>query len=117
MHRLIPLESIIFCKGKKETAAGSGRNRLQFLHAGKQMVCKSDRTGNLIGAQAPCTDVDMARSSIDDRLHALDVGFPGSIGTSVGMGDLNAECNALAADFALSHSLHLLAISNKKLVS
>lgn len=52
----------------------------------------------------------MARSTVNDRLDALDVGLPSSVGTSVGMGDLNAERNALAADIALCHQLHLLAI-------
>ena len=52
----------------------------------------------------------MAGRTIDDSLHALDVGLPSSVGTSVGMGDLNAERNALAADIALCHQLHLLAI-------
>ena len=43
----------------------------------------------------------MARSTVNDRLDALDVGLPSSVGTSVGMGDLNAERNALAAEIAL----------------
>ena len=51
----------------------------------------------------------MARSTVNDRLDALDVGLPSSVGTSVGMGDLNAERNALAANIALCHQLHLLA--------
>ena len=45
----------------------------------------------------------MARSTVNDRLDALDVGLPSSVGTSVGMGDLNAERNALAANIALCH--------------
>ena len=51
----------------------------------------------------------MARSTVNDRLDALDVGLPSSVGTSVGMGDLNAERNALAADIAFCHQLPLLA--------
>ena len=45
----------------------------------------------------------MARSTVDNRLHALDIGLPHSVGTSVRMGDLDAEGNALAADIALCH--------------
>lgn len=65
---------------------------------------------NLTGTQASRTDVNMARSTVNDRLDTLDVGLPCTVGSSVRMGDLNAERNALAADIALCHQLHLLAI-------
>ena len=67
-------------------------------------MLRSDRAGYLIGTQAPCTDVYMARSTIDNCFDALDIGLPSSVGTSVGMGNFDAERYALAADFALSHS-------------
>ena len=54
----------------------------------------------------------MAGRTIDDRLDALDIGLPGAIGTSVGVGDLNTEGHALIAVFALCHPLHLLAVIN-----
>ena len=50
----------------------------------------------------------MARSTVDNRLDALDVGAPSTVGTSVGVGNLNAESHALATKITLSHSLHLL---------
>ena len=65
---------------------------------------------NLVRAEASCADVNMARSTVNDRLDTLDVGLPCTVGSSVRMGDLNAERNALAADIALCHQLHLLAI-------
>ena len=55
----------------------------------------------------------MARSTVNDRLDALDVGLPCSVGPSVGMGDLDPERNALAANIALCHQLHLLAIESQ----
>ena len=45
----------------------------------------------------------MARSTVDNRLNALDIGLPHSVGTSVGVGNLNTKGNALAANIALSH--------------
>ena len=69
-----------------------------------------DCTLNLVRAEASCADVNMARSTVNDRLDTLDVGLPCTVGSSVRMGDLNAERNALAADIALCHQLHLLAI-------
>ena len=73
---------------------------------------ESDRTFDLVRTQASCTDIYMARSTVNDRLDALDVGLPRTVRTSVRMGDLDTECYALAADIAFCHQLHLLAIGN-----
>ena len=73
-------------------------------------VLKSDRSGYFTGTQAPGTNIYMAGRAIDDRLNTLDIGLPGTIGTPVRMGNLNAKGYALVAKFALSHPLHLLAV-------
>ena len=52
----------------------------------------------------------MAGSSVNDSLNALDVGLPCTIGTSVGVRDLDTEGHTLIAKLALSHPLHLLAV-------
>ena len=62
---------------------------------------KSDCAFDLVGTEASCTDVNMAGGTVNDCFHALDVGLPSSVGTSVGVRDLNAERNALAAEIAL----------------
>ena len=49
----------------------------------------------------------MAGSTIDHSLNALDVGLPGTVGTSVGVGDLDTKSHALATKITLSHFLHL----------
>lgn len=49
----------------------------------------------------------MAGGTLDDCFHALDVGLPGSVGTSVGVRNLNAKRNTLAANIALCQLLHL----------
>ena len=67
---------------------------------------------NLVGAEASGTCVNMAGSSIDDSLNALDVGLPCTVGTSVGVRDLNAEGHALTTKITLSHSLHLPSFDN-----
>ena len=61
-------------------------------------------TFNLIGTEASCTDVDMAGRTIDDSFHALYVGLPHSVGTSVGVGDLNTKGNTLATIITLRHN-------------
>ena len=71
-----------------------------------------DRSGDLTGTHTPGTNIHMAGRAIDHCLHALDIGLPGTIGTSVGMGNLDTEGYALVAEFALSHPLHLLAVTN-----
>ncbi len=65
---------------------------------------------NLVRTQASCTDVDMARGTVNNRLDALDVGLPCSVRTSMGVGNLDAERYALAANIAFCHQLHLLAV-------
>ncbi len=63
----------------------------------------------LVGTQTSCTDVNVARGTVNNRFHTLDVGLPRTVGPSVGVGDLNPERNALAANITLRHWLHLLA--------
>ena len=70
---------------------------------------RSDRTLNLVGTQASCADIYMARSTVNDCLDTFDVGLPCTVRTSVRMGDLDTECYALAADIAFCHRMHLLA--------
>ena len=62
---------------------------------------------NLVGAEASGTCVNMAGSSIHDSLDALDVGLPGTVGTSVGVRNLDTKGYALTTKITLSHSLHL----------
>ena len=69
---------------------------------------KSDSPLNLVGTEATSTSVHMARSTVDNGLDPLHIGLPGPIGTSVGVGDLDTEGNALATIITLRHSLHLL---------
>ena len=68
---------------------------------------KSDGALDLIGAEASGTSVHMAGSSVNDSLNALDVGLPCTIGTSVGVRNLDTEGYALTTKITLSHSLHL----------
>ena len=64
---------------------------------------KSDSALNLVGAEASGTSVHMAGSTVNDSLDALDVGLPCTVGTSVGVGNLDTEGHALAAKITLSH--------------
>ena len=62
-----------------------------------------DSTLDLIGTEASGTSVHMAGSTVNDSLDALDVGLPCTVGTSVGVGNLDTEGHALAAKITLSH--------------
>ena len=53
----------------------------------------------------------MAGGPVNDRLHTLHVGLPCTVGTPMRVGDLDAKGNALVAELALSHPLHLLAVA------
>ena len=70
----------------------------------------SDRAGNLTGAQTPGTNIYMARRTVDNSLDTFHIGLPRTIGTSVGVRDLDTEGHTLIAKLALSHPLHLLAV-------
>lgn len=70
-----------------------------------------DRSGDFTGTHTPGTNIHMAGGTIDDRLHTLHIGLPGTIGTPMRVRDLDAERNALIAELALSHPLHLLAVA------
>ena len=72
----------------------------------------SNRSGDLTGTHAPGTNIHMAGRTVDDGLHTLHIGLPGTIGTPVRVRDLNAESHAFVAKLALCHPLHLLAIAH-----
>ena len=57
----------------------------------------------------------MAGGTVNDRLHTFHIGFPSPIGTPMRVRDLNAERNALIAELALCHPLHLLAVIKSRL--
>ena len=80
------------------------------MGASVQSHLNSDCASNLTGTQAASTNIHMARRTVDDCLNTLHIGLPGTIGTSVGVRDLNAEGHALVAKLALCHPLHLLAV-------
>ena len=58
---------------------------------------------DLAGTQAPGAGVDVAGGSINDGLDTPYIGLPGSVGSSVGMGNLDTESHAFSADVALCH--------------
>ena len=78
------------------------REKFAFVESDRSRPAqKSDCALDLVGTEASCTDVYMAGGTVNDCFHALDVGLPSSVGTSVGVRDLNAERNTLAAEIAL----------------
>ena len=70
-----------------------------------------DRSGDLTGTHTPGTNIHMAGGTIDDCLHTLHVGLPGTIGTTMRVRNADTKGNALIAKLALSHPLHLLAVA------
>jgi len=86
-------------------------------------ICAQSKTtklyssDDLAGTQATGTCVDTAGSSADDSPDALDVGLEGSVGTPVGVRNLNAERYRFAADVTLSHNVHLLFYINRDMIA
>ena len=70
---------------------------------------QSDRAGNFTRAQAAGAGVDILRGTLDDRLHALDIGVPGTVAPTMRVGDLDTERDTLATARTFGHNcLHLL---------
>lgn len=59
--------------------------------------------GDLAGAEAAGAHIDVLGRAVHHSLDALDVGLPGTVGTAVGVGHLNAEVHAFAAKLAFGH--------------
>ena len=68
------------------------------------MAGELDGPLNLVGTEASGTSVHMARSTVHNGLNPLHIGLPGTVGTSVGVGNLDTEGNALATIITLSHN-------------
>ena len=66
--------------------------------------------GDLAAAQAASACVNVLGTTVHYGLDALHIGLPCTIGTSVGMGDLDTKRHALVAKLTFCHELkHLLA--------
>ena len=65
---------------------------------------QSDRAGNFTRAQAAGAGVDILRGTIHNSFHALDVGVPGTIAPTMGVGNLDAESDTLATTCTFGHS-------------
>ena len=101
-------------KGKKPKIKKSDKNvRLfyQFKNFQFSLHCAVDLTA----AEAPGTDVNMAWGAVYYCLNSLHIRSPCTIGTSMGVADLNTKGNALVTKFTLGHLLHLLALINDML--
>ena len=87
-------------KTVSKSSFGIAKNRSkERFYTSKQL----DSTGNLAGAEATSTYVDMAGGTVDERLYTADIGFPSPVGTPVGVGNLNPKSHTLAANIALCH--------------
>ena len=85
--------------------SGQNKKRCRKISSVFYSHGKSDGALNLVGAEASGTSVHMAGSSVNDSLNALDVGLPCTIGTSVGVRDLDTKGYALTTKITLSHSI------------
>ncbi len=64
----------------------------------------SDSAGDFAGAQATSAGVYVAGFTINNSFYATDISFPGSVGTSVGMGHFDTESNTFSAEITFCHS-------------
>ena len=72
-------------------------------------------TLNLPGTQAAGANVHALMRAIHNCFYPTNVGLPGSVGLTVGVGNVMTEYQALAANFTLCHFKHLLKRSHPKM--
>ena len=84
---------------------------LFIFNCQKQSLCTLD----LAGAQASGANVHMTRSSLHNRFYTLYVRLPCSVRPSVGVRNLDAKRDTLAAKIALCQLLHLQSSQNHAL--
>jgi len=89
-------------KNKKSRSLRPGSHCALFSQL-RGMQEKLDSSCNLTRAQAASTNIYMSGSAVDDSLDASDIGLPSSVCSSVGVGNLDAECYALFTDITLCH--------------
>ena len=85
------------------------RARLFQTGSFRVIISELHSAGDLAAAHAASAGVNMLGRAVYDGLDALHIGLPGTVGTTVGVGHLNAENNALVAEFTLGHFAYLLA--------
>ena len=68
-------------------------------------IGQSHSAGDLTRTEASGAHINVLGRAVDDRLDALHIGLPGTVGTAVRVGHLDAEDNALVAKFTFGHSL------------
>ena len=67
--------------------------------------CQLDSAGDFARTEAMSAHIDVLGGAVDNCLHTLDIGLPGTVGAAVRVGNLNAEHNALVTKITFSHSL------------
>lgn len=65
----------------------------------------SDGAGNLTAAETTGAHINVLRSTVNNSFDTLNIGLPCTVGTSVGVRDLDTEGYALTTKITLSHFL------------
>ena len=83
------------------------RSRTGAAHSKSLFFSKraiSDGPRDLTAAEAAGARINVLRGTVDDGLDALHIGFPGAVGPSVRVGNLDAERHILVAKLTFCHS-------------
>ena len=92
--------------GEAHTIECEEYNKKAFGHSRRLLslpVSRSHSASDLSGTQAAGAGVHTLGRTVNDRLHAADVGLPAAVGTSVGVGHTDTKGNGLATIFTLCH--------------
>ena len=81
---------------------------LRRMRQPTNILRSSDSACNFAGTKATSTCINSLGRAVHYSLDPFNVGLPGSVWTSVRMGNLDAERHILTAIFAFCHVSHLL---------
>lgn len=73
------------------------------IGTGRESSNGSDSAGNLTRTQATGAGVNLLGRTVDDSLHAFDVGTPRTIGASVRVRHFDTERNSFTAEITFCH--------------
>ena len=80
-----------------------GGQAVSYTHLDVYKRQSLDSAGHFAGTQAAGAGVHALGSAVDNSLNALDVGLPSPVGTTMGVGNLNAKGHVLAAEITFCH--------------
>ena len=94
-------------KRQKKKSRPTAVGMLSILYQ-RMIIFGSDGTGNLSGTKATGASINATGRTVNDCFYSLYIRFPGTVGSTVRVRNLDTESDLLTADITFCHDTHLL---------